>query len=134
VFYTASTGKKHRTDTLPGIYIFEQGTFRVVNWRTFYELPNVKPMRIRVGAEVAASQLVHHVNPDRSSDSQKQIHGTVIIHVIIDRDGLIAKSEPASGPAELANSALDAVRQWRYKPVTINGDPVEVDTTIPVEF
>jgi Gram-negative bacterial TonB protein C-terminal len=134
VFYTASTGKKHGTDTLPGIYIFEQGAFRVVNWRTFYELPNVKPMRIRVGAEVAASQLVDHINPNRSSDSQKRIHGIVIIHVIIDRDGLIAKSEPVNGPPELANSALDAVRQRRYKAVSINGDPVEVDTTIPIEF
>jgi len=134
VFYTASTGKKHGTETLPGIYIFEQGSFRVVNWRTLYELPNVKPMRIRVGAEVAVRQLVHHVNPDRSPDSQKRIRGTVIIHVIIDRDGLIAKAEAVSGPPELADLALAAVRQWRYKPVILNGDPVEVDTTIPVEF
>jgi TonB family protein len=134
VFYTASTGKKQGTDTLPGIYIFEQGAFRVVNWRTLYELPNVKPMRIRVGAEVAASQLVDHVKPNRSSDSQKRMHGIVVIHVIIDRDGLVAKAEAVSGPPELANSALDAVRQWRYKPAILNGDPVEVDSTISVKF
>src|SRR5262249_16158723 len=44
VLYTASSGKKSRMDSLPGIYIFEKGTFRVIKWRTFYELPNVKPV------------------------------------------------------------------------------------------
>lgn len=135
VLYTASSGKKSGIDSLPGIYIFEKGTFRVINWRTFYELPNVKPVRIRVGEQVAASQLAYHVRPNPSADPlQKQVQGTVIIHVVIDRDGVVAKSEPVSGPPQLFGSALEAVRQWRYKPVSLNGDPVEVDTTVKVVF
>ena len=135
VLYTASSGKKSRMDSLPGIYIFEKGAFRVINWRTFYELPNVKPVRIRVGEQIAASQLVYHVNPNPLSDPlQKQVQGTVIVHVVIDRDGVVAKFELVNGSPELFASALDAVRQWRYKPAILNGDPVEVDTTAKVAF
>jgi TonB family protein len=135
VLYTASSGKKSGMDSLPGIYIFERGTFRVINWRTFYELPNMKPVRIRVGEQIAASQLVYHVDPNPPSDPlQKQVQGTVIVHVVIDRDGVVTKFEPVNGPSELFGSALDAVRQWRYKPVILNGDPVEVDTTVKVAF
>jgi hypothetical protein len=113
VLYTAATGKNSGKDSLPGIYIFEQGNFRVVNWRTFYELPNVKPIRIKVGSGIATSQLVCQVMPKPPADkSQKRGIGTVVIHVIIDRDGVVAKSEAVSGPPELVNSGLDAVSQW----------------------
>jgi hypothetical protein len=61
--YTAGAGKNRESDSLPGVYVYVQGNFRVVNWRTFYGLPNVKPMRIRVGGQVAQAQLIHQVNP-----------------------------------------------------------------------
>jgi TonB family protein len=134
VLYTAGTGKDRESDSLPGVYLFAQGKFRVVNWRTFYDLPNVKPVRIRVGGQVV-SQIIHHVNPIPSSDDlQQQVHGTVVVHVVVDRDGNVAQLEPVSGPPELINAAVEAARQWRYKPTILNGDPVEVDTTIMIAF
>jgi protein TonB len=57
-----------------------------------------------------------------------------MVHVVIDRDGNIAQLEPISGPPELINAAAEAARQWRYKPTILNGDPVEVDTTITISF
>ena len=65
---------------------------------------------------------------------QTRIQGTVRLHVIIAKDGTIKQLEIMSGHPLLQQAALDAVRQWRYQPTLLNGDPVEVDTTIDVIF
>jgi len=62
------------------------------------------------------------------------MQGTVRLHAIISKDGTIQQLEVISGPALLQQAALDAVRQWRYKPTLLNTEPVEVDTTIDVVF
>ncbi len=62
------------------------------------------------------------------------ISGTVVLHAIIAKDGTIQELEFVSGPPMLVKSAMDAVKQWRYKPYLLNGDPVEVETTINVDF
>ena len=62
------------------------------------------------------------------------ISGTVILHAIIGKDGSVEQLEYVSGPPLLMKSALDAVRQWRYKPTLSNGQPVEADTTISVTY
>ena len=134
VLYTATTGKKNGTDSLPGIYLFEQGAFRVVNWQTLYELPNVKPVRIRLPEEVSASQVDYQVRPVLPNNVQQPARGKIVLHIIIDQDGVVTKAEPVSGSPELANAAIDAVRQWRYKPVILNGDPVEVETMVTIAF
>ena len=118
VLYTAGAGRYRKSDALPGVYIFAQGRFRVVNWQTFYDLPNVEPIRIQVDR-------IQHVGEVPSS-------ATVMVRVLIDRDGVVALAKPVSGPPELFNSSVHAVRQFRYRPQTRNGAPVEVDTTIPV--
>jgi periplasmic protein TonB len=95
------------------------------------------PVRIRVGASVAASQLVHVVQPTDGRDPNKMsaiVTGTVALHAVIDFDGAIIKLEVVSGPALLTKAATDAVKQWRYRPTTLNGQPVQVDTTINVVF
>ena len=133
--YTAGVGKDRPIGTLPGIYVYIRGSFRVVNWRTFYGLPNVKPVRIRFGTSVAMSQLIRQVNPVRSQQArQKHLQGTVLLHIVIDRDGSVAHVDPVSGPQELLSESLDAVRQWLFKPTLLNGDPVEVDTTVTINF
>jgi len=62
------------------------------------------------------------------------VGGTVVLHAIIAKDGTIQSLSAISGPDMLKGAALDAVRQWRYKPYLLNGDPTEVDTTITVNF
>jgi len=65
---------------------------------------------------------------------QTRISGTVRLHAIIGKDGSVQQLEVISGHPLLVQSALDAVRQWRYRPTLLNGEPVEVDTTIDVIF
>jgi TonB family protein len=94
-----------------------------------------KPKSIRVGGTVASANLIHQVTPTYPKDAKKKhITGTVLLHAIIGHDGVIEKLEYLSGPPELTPSAMEAVKQWRYKPTLLNGEPVEVDTTISVVY
>ena len=65
---------------------------------------------------------------------QTRISGTVKLHAIIGKDGTVQQLQVVSGHPLLVQSALDAVRQWRYQPTLLNGEPVEVDTEIDVIF
>jgi protein TonB len=58
----------------------------------------------------------------------------VRLHIIVAKDGTIEQIEVISGHPLLLQAALDAVRQWRYQPTLLNGEPVEVDTTIDVIY
>jgi protein TonB len=62
------------------------------------------------------------------------VQGSVVLHAIIGKNGSIQDLKVISGPAMLQSAALDAVKQWRYKPYILNGDPTEVDTTVTVNF
>lgn len=62
------------------------------------------------------------------------IQGTVVLVAIIGRDGTIQKLHVVSGQPQLAQAALDAVREWRYRPYILNDAPVEVETQITVSF
>ena len=93
------------------------------------------PARIRQGGEVTAASIITQTRPVYPSLArQAHIQGTVVLHAIIDKEGKVAQLEVLSGHPLLVQSALDAAKQWRYKPTQLNGDPVEVDTTIQVTF
>jgi periplasmic protein TonB len=98
--------------------------------------PKPKPNGpIRVGGNVQAARIINRVQPMYPPLArQTRISGTVRLHAIIGKDGTIQQLEVMSGHPLLQQSALDAVRQWRYQPTLLNGDPVEVDTTIDVIF
>lgn len=65
---------------------------------------------------------------------QAGIHGTVVLQAVISRDGTIEKLQVLSGHPMLVLAAVDAVRQWRYRPYVLNGEPVEVETQVTVNF
>jgi|SRR5579859_1668463 len=97
--------------------------------------PKPTQTRIRQGGAVQAAMLVNKVNPTYPPLArQTRISGTVRLHAIISKDGSVQQLEVVSGHPLLVQSALDAVRQWKYRPTTLNGEPVEVDTTIDVIF
>jgi len=97
--------------------------------------PKAAPARIRVGGNVQAAALVRKVDPIYPPIAKTaHISGTVVLHAIIGKDGAVKDLEYVSGPPLLMKSALDAIKQWRYKPTMLNGEPVEVDTTISVVF
>ena len=91
--------------------------------------------RIRQGGNVTAAMLINRVQPVYPPLArQTRISGTVRLHAIIGKDGSVQQLEVLSGHPLLVQSALDAVRQWRYRPTLLNNEPVEVDTTIDVIF
>jgi protein TonB len=90
---------------------------------------------VRVGGVVQAAKLVHQVTPlYPPAARQARISGTVRIEAVISRDGIIQSLQVMSGHPWLAQAALDAVRQWVYRPTLLNGEPVEVLTQIDVNF
>jgi protein TonB len=97
--------------------------------------PKVTPKRIVVGGNVQSAKIVRQplpVYPPIAKSAHMQ--GTVVLHAIIDKDGSVQQLEYISGPPILMKSAMEAVRQWRYQPTLLNGEPVQVDTTISVVF
>jgi hypothetical protein len=64
----------------------------------------------------------------------KQIEGTVILHVVVGVDGTAKQEEATSGPSELTTSAVDTVKQWRFGKTFLNQQPVEVDTTLALVY
>jgi protein TonB len=97
--------------------------------------PAKKITRVRQGGNITVKMLKYKVQPEYPQEAKdKRIAGTVRLHVIIARDGSVAQTEVISGDPLLVKSSLDAVRQWKYRITYLNGDPVEVDTTIDVIF
>lgn len=98
--------------------------------------PAGTPRRIRVGGNVQAANLISQVRPIYPPGAQSAgIEGTVRLQGIIGGDGsMLALSVLGSNDPDLTNAALEAVRQWRYRPVRLNGIPVEIVTTIDVDF
>lgn len=93
------------------------------------------PQRARFSPEIAATMLVHKVKPAYPAAAKAaHIEGTVVLHAIIAKDGTVEHLEYVSGPVELKDSAIEAVSKWRYKPMLLNNQAVEVDTEISVKF
>jgi periplasmic protein TonB len=93
------------------------------------------PQRIKQGGNVTAASIITQTRPIYPPLArQARIQGNVVLHAIIDKDGRVAQLEVVSGHPLLVQAALDAVKQWRYRPTLLNGEPVEVDTTITVTF
>ncbi len=95
------------------------------------------PQRIRVGGNVQATKLIRMPRPEYSAELQRLgIEGTVVMRAVISTTGDLLNLEAINSDvdARLVNAALDAVRQWRYQPTLLNGQPVEVVTTITVDF
>jgi protein TonB len=94
-----------------------------------------KQTRIKLGGQVVAAKLVAQPQPVYPPLArQARIQGNVVLHAIIDKDGRVGELQVISGHPLLVQSALEAVKNWRYQPTQLNGDPVEVDTTITVSF
>src|SRR5215469_9372096 len=93
------------------------------------------PSRIKVGGAVQAASLVNQVKPEYPPIAQSaHVSGTVVLHAIIAKDGAVEKLQYVSGPPLLMASAMSAVKEWKYRPTMLNGQPVEVDTTVQVVF
>jgi protein TonB len=98
--------------------------------------PEPAPVRrIRVASRVVEANLIHDVPPQYPSEAgRERIEGTVVLLAVIGTDGAVKDVQLESGPPLLAQAAIDAVKQWRYKPYFMNGVPVEIDSRITINF
>jgi TonB family protein len=97
--------------------------------------PTQPPKRIVIGGNVQQARLLEQVRPVYPDEAkQSGLQGTVKLRAVIGRDGRIHDLELISGHCVLAESAMKAVSQWRYQPTFLEGQPVEVSTTIDVVY
>lgn len=99
------------------------------------EQAGAPPNRVRVGGNVQKAKLIDQVSPKYPDEAlRNRIAGTVVLHIILEKDGTVKQVEVVSGHPLLVQAAVDAVKQWKYQPTMLNGEPVEVDTTVDVMF
>src|ERR1700733_2892736 len=97
--------------------------------------PKPTQQRIRVGGNVQSAKMIRQVQPVYPQIAKTaHVQGTVQLHAIISKDGSVQELQYVSGPPLLMKAAMDAVREWRYQPTLLNGEPVEVETTVSVIF
>jgi TonB family protein len=93
------------------------------------------PVRIRVSRGVSQGLIVKKVQPEYPPEAREQrIQGEVVLRVMVSRQGDVSKVSLISGHPLLAPAAMDAVKQWKYQPFLLNGQPLEVDTEVVVNF
>lgn len=93
------------------------------------------PPRVSVGGNIQAAKLVYGPKPTYPLlAKQMRIQGAVVMEAIISKDGTVQSVQLQRGHPLLVQAAMDAVRQWRYRPTLLNGQSVEVLTTITVNF
>jgi periplasmic protein TonB len=91
--------------------------------------------RVRLAQRVVEANLIHDVAPTYPTEAGRaRIQGTVVLWAVIGKDGSVQDVRVESGLPILAQAAIDAVKQWRYKPYMLNGEPVEVDSRITINF
>ena len=91
--------------------------------------------RMRIASRVAEANLIHDVAPQYPPEAGRaRVEGTVVLMAVIGKDGSVQDVRVESGLPLLAQAAIDAVKQWRYRPYLLNGEPVEVDSRITINF
>lgn len=104
----------------------------------FGNSPKVKveaSKRVSISAGIAVGLLMQRTNPIYPAIARSaHVSGTVVIQATISKSGTIENPRVVSGPTMLRQSALDAVKTWRYKPYLLDGQPMEVETTVNVVF
>jgi TonB family protein len=90
---------------------------------------------VELSPDAAEGSLLHRVEPEYPEEARQQrIQGAVVLNVRIGRDGAIQDVKLVSGQAVLANAAIAAVKQWRFKPRMVNGKPVPMQTKVTLNF
>jgi len=97
--------------------------------------PVVTPARITKGGDVMMATAMNKVQPVYPNLArQARVQGTVRLHTLIDKDGKVIEVTYISGPAMLVQSAIDAVKQWRFHPTMLNNTPVQVECVFELNF
>ena len=98
-------------------------------------LPLIDGQFVRLKPELAESLLDQRIEPDYPESARRaHVQGSVVLETLIGANGRVQQVSPVSGPPQLADAAVTAVRQWRYKPFTVDGKKVPIRTQVTVTF
>ncbi|MGB8523925.1 MAG: TonB family protein [Candidatus Acidiferrales bacterium] len=121
--------------SLPERSVSASGSVAISSQRSFAVPAESSQAASQSGKNLQVGQLVNLVDPVYPPDAeQKHIEGTVKLHATIGADGSIKDLQPLSGPPSLLPAALTAVREWRYNPTLLNGQPIETQEDISLVF
>lgn len=135
VYIVDGNNPKEKFATHIGDFVFVDGGFRYMDSQVWQALSTAPPLRIRLGGNVAKANLINRVEPVYPEQARAvRMEGDVLLHIVVATDGAIKELNVVSGDPILAKAAVEAVKQWRYKPILLNGTPVEVDSTVSVMF
>jgi TonB family protein len=120
-------------------FVYVDGHFRVVGGAYPFWAQDLEWMRRPVSADVEgrvqSARVIHQVAPKyRKEARKKHVEGVVLLRMGIAKDGSTHDIEVIHGDRLLVNAAIEAVRQWRFTPTTLNGQPVDAPTEIEVAF
>jgi TonB family protein len=94
-----------------------------------------RPVRVRVSQKVSEAFVAKKVQPQYPLEArEKHIQGLVVLKAEISKDGDVTDLSLVSGDSLLAPAAIEAVKQWKYKPYLLNGQPIAVETQVTVSF
>ena len=94
-----------------------------------------KQHRLRVSSGVAEGLKIHDVQPKYPREArEKGIEGDVLLQATIDTKGNLINLNAVQGDPILVEASIDAVKKWKYRPYLLKGEPVEVETTIKIQF
>jgi TonB family protein len=132
---TGAVGPDDKRVMLLGNFVYVDGGFRYVDFKLMEGLSTAPAIRVRIGGNVQAPKLLNRVNPEYPVQAKVAgIQGTVKLHVILAKDGSVRQLDVVSGDPQLVESAIKAVKQWKYEPTLLNGQAIEVDTVVDVVF
>ena len=132
----ASSSNPHPGDTAESAWVEMMPALTPPPVRVPAPLPKQEQSHaIRISGGVMAAQVLNKVDPVYPPDARaNHLQGAVVLSARIGTNGTVQDLQPVSGPEVLRTAALDAVRQWTYKPYVLNGSPVAVFTTVTVNF
>jgi periplasmic protein TonB len=106
-----------------------------IDKNTALAAPKTADQTVRISSGVTETLLIHTVAPRYPQEAMvDRVEGTVVLQALIGKDGSVQNLKVLNGHPVLNQAAIDAVRQWRYKPYQVNGEPVEAITQINVKF
>ncbi len=133
---TASSATPVRVDTTPAPPLSAQPPVAVQSTATTSPpLPPVSAQPLRVAADIMERYVINHPQPSYPEFARRaKIEGAVTLGVVIGADGAVKRIRVLSGDPEFAAGAVDAVRQWRYRPYVRDGQATEVQTELAFHF
>lgn len=99
------------------------------------EVEPVATARLQVPSAVMAQRVRHRLDPVYPQEARAaRVQGVVILNVVVGIDGAVKTVRALSGPEPLTQAAVDAVRWWKFEPYTVDGNPVEAESTVAIDF